>query len=276
MRVATQTFRFDLSPLKESFNESLPFSVFQMSLATQEILGLGIHSAGKVSRRLDFFYHEFQARYPLLNSFLYIEEGFKVLTEDKCGVDDYFIGKVLETRMSSPLAFAIIYRELAQRLNLVPVNFVNFPGLSLIKILYNHQLLFIDPSNGGALLSISDLQTKLYKKYGQSVVLSSSFLETPSDNHVANRLLTKLKNLYFDSRKWDHLLGVLDLLVWLNPSKIHELKERGLLLYQLGLYNEAKTDLSRFVTQARPSQETEKLRQLVTHLDNPGVIPLYD
>lgn len=284
--MATQTQRFDLSLLQQSLIETQEPSAYQIALVVQEILSRGSHTSSRSARRLDFLFHEFQSQNPglsdgleavsALNAYLYEDQGFVVLTEDKCSIEDYFIGKILESRTASPLAFAILYRELASRLKLAPINYVNFPSHSLIKILYNHQLLFMDPSEKGKLLSVSDLQTKLFKRYGQSVLLNSSFLETPSEAHVANRLLTKLKNMYFDMRRWDNLLGVLDLLVWLNPAKMHELKERGLLLYQLGFLIDAKLDLSRFVSHSRPSPETDKLRQLVTHLENPKVTPLYE
>jgi regulator of sirC expression with transglutaminase-like and TPR domain len=284
--MATITQRFDLSLLQQSLIETQEMSAYQISLVVQEILSRGVHSASRSARRVDFLFHEFQARNPglsdgleaisALNDYLYEDQGYVIVTEDKCTLDDYFIGKVLENRTAAPLAFAIIYRELATRLNLAPINYVNFPSNSLIKILYNHQLLFVDPAEKGRLLSVADLQKRLYNRYGQSVVLNSSFLETPSESHVANRVLTKLKNMYFDLRRWDNLLGVLDLLVWLNPAKMHELKERGLLLYQLGHYSDAKHDLNRFVTHSRPSPETDKLRQLVTYLENPKITPLYE
>ncbi len=284
--MATQTTRLDLSLLEQSLVESQSMSAYQTSLLAQEILSRGHHLASRSAKRIDFLLHEFQARNPgladgleaisALNDYLFEDYGFVVTTEDKCTLDDYFIGKVLETRISSPLVFSIIYCEMAQRLNLVPINYVNFPTNSLVKILYNHQLLFVDPAEKGHLLSVSDLQNRLFRRYGQSVILNSSFLETPSESHIAHRLLTKLKNMYFDLRAWESLLAVLDVLVWLSPAKMHELKERGLLLYQLGHYTDARKDLNRFVTYARPSAETEKLRQLVTYLENPKITPLYE
>lgn len=277
--------RFDLEPVRQVV-ASQPLTVFPTILAIQEVLSRGAYPSSKVSRRFDFLFHEFKAQnaqiedgleaISALNDFLYDLQGFKVPTDDKCQIDDYFLGKAMESRQSCALAFSILYREMAHRINLAPTNFMNFPGSSLIKLFYNHQLLFIDPSEEGTLLSITDLQTKLHNRYGQSMLLSSTFLETPTDGHVVNRFLTKLKNLYFDLRRWEELLAVLDLLVWLNPTKMHELKERGLLLYQLGCHEEAKHDLSKFVDLARPSLETDKIRQLVTFLNNPKVTPLYD
>jgi regulator of sirC expression with transglutaminase-like and TPR domain len=284
--MGTRIPRFDLTPLQECLIQNLSPTAFQLSVASQEVLGTKSGAYSRVHRRLDFLFHDFKSKHSditdgleaisVLNDYLFDDQEFKIFSDDSCTIKKFFFGSLLENRVGSALSFSILYRELAGRLGLVPVNHVNFPGLSLIKIFYNHQLLFIDPAEEGRLLTVSDLQGKLFSRYGKNVVLSGSFLETPTENHVVNRLLTKLKNIYFDLRLWEYLLGTLDLLVWLNPTKLHELKERGLLLYQLGYHQDAKIDLATFVSQARPSIETDKLRRLVNHLENPNVRPLYD
>ena len=239
--------------------------------------------ASRSAKRLDFLVHEFRATGAIrpdspdaleticaLNDFLFKEKNFQC-TPDSSEPEDFFPGLVLERRDGCGLALALIYREILRRVNVSTAEFVNFPGHFLVKVLYRHQLLFLDPTDKGCLLKVADLQNRLSQKFGRNTLLSGTLLETPTDTEIVSKLLLKLKTIYFEQRDWRRLLAVLDFLVLLHPFGMEEYKERGLLLYQLGFLEEAQMDLHHFIVRSRPSPEIEKLRKLVTHLTNPGV-----
>jgi regulator of sirC expression with transglutaminase-like and TPR domain len=250
-----------------------------------EVLQDSAAQAEKIRRRFDFMFHEFKSTVgtvsdPLesisaLNEFLFVSKKFMACDDAGSGPDELLMGRVLESRRGSSIPIAVIYREMAQRAGLPAIEFVNFPGHSFVKMLYRHQLMFFDPAENGRLLSVADLQEKLSGKYGKDVFLNASFLETPNDLHVISRLLAKLKNVYFDARDWPKLLAVLDMIIAMSPARKAEYKERGLLLYQIGLKEEAKFDLEFFVSSSRPSEETERIHRVLQHLNNPAVTPLF-
>jgi len=78
------------------------------------------------------------------------------------------------------LPMALVYRDLARRIQTAPVNLINIPGFFFIKILYRNQLFFLDPCQEGKILSISDLQKKISYRFDKNITLNSAFLETPN------------------------------------------------------------------------------------------------
>ncbi|MDZ4676022.1 MAG: tetratricopeptide repeat protein [Oligoflexia bacterium] len=252
-------------------------------LLTHEILSGKQVCAQKTSKRIDFLIHEFASQnqpyndaiegISALNDFLFNKKQFKKTGENN--PDSLFMAKLLENREGHPLALALLYRELCQRSGLAPINFVNFPGHFYVKTLYRHQLFFLDPSDQGKLLSVSELQKKLSQKMGKSVALNGTFLETPTEAQMMVRFLGMLKGMYLDSRQWSSLLTVLDMIIETSPMRVNEYKERGLLLYQIGHFADAHNDLTLFMNKSPPSPEVEKLRSFVRHLKSPPVHPLH-
>jgi regulator of sirC expression with transglutaminase-like and TPR domain len=276
--------RVDLTSFREALGTPLArFSALPLVLLAHEILERKQATAQKTNKRIDFLVHEFASTNPhfndtiegisALNDFLFTKKQFKRTVETT--PESLFISKLLENREGHALTLAFLYRELSHRAGLAPINFVNFPGHFFVKILYRHQLLFLDPSDQGKLLSVAELQKKLSQKLGKSVVLNGVFLETPSEAQMMVRFLTMLKGMYLDGRQWTSLLAVLDMLIETNPLRINEYKERGLLLYQMGHFSDAHTDLTLFVNKSPPSPEVEKLRSFVRHLKSPPVHPLH-
>jgi len=276
--------RIDLSFLKKITAPDLPFSAMAVALTAQDILSEKSQCTPKGQKRLDFLFHEFAASFskfsdPLegisaLNSYLFTQKQFKSFKEEIKDPSTVFITKVIENREGIPLSLALIYRELARRIH-GPVEIINFPGNFFIKILYQHQLLFLDPSESGKLLSVSELQKWLSARLGQGISLNGSFLETAPEKQVATRFLNHLKGIYFESRCWPELLAILDMIIAIQPDRVGEYKERGLLLYQLGQHSLALGDIQKFVDRSRPSVELDKLKGLLTHLQSPEVTPLF-
>ncbi len=277
--------RLNLELFKKALKSGTSKDALELCLFAHEILSEKNTTVLKTLKRLDFLFHEFSAYVSeyedslegisALNSFLFNTKGFKCSPGAIHDNDKIFISKVIECRHGHPLSLSLIYRELARRIHKSPVELVNFPGHFFIKFNYQHQLRFLDPSDCGRLLSVSDLQKKLTSRFGKAVVLSGTFLETPSETQIVVKFLNKLKAVYFERRQWDFLLVTLDMLVALEPERVVEYKERGLLLYQLGYLNEAYPDLDFFVSKSRPSPEIDKLKSLMTHLRHPDISPLF-
>jgi regulator of sirC expression with transglutaminase-like and TPR domain len=277
--------RLDLSHFKTALTNTVPASALVLALIAHEILDEKNTSFQKSLKRLDFLFHEFKASSvafadPLegisaLNNYMFRDKNFQGIRFPVNNPEQIFVSKVIENRVGSPLSLSLIYRELARRIHSAPVDLINFPGHYLIKVLYQHQLLFLDPSEQGKLLSVAELQKKLTKRFGKNIVLNSSYLETPTENQLVVRFLTKLKNIYFEQRDWVRLLAVLDMILWCDPQRLLEYKERGLLFYQFGMAEQAYGDIQSFVERSKPSEEIDKLRNLVTHLQNPDITPIY-
>ncbi len=277
--------RFDLKTFQDVVMGVSPGpSALELILQIQDMLSLGELSSARSKRRLDFLFHEFVATaHPsgdvleaisALNDFLFKTKYFECVDDGDAKAEDYFPGRTIESLRGAQHSLGLLYRELIQRLQMVDAQFINFPGACLVKVLYKNQLLFLDPGEQGRLLSVADLQRRLSRRYGKNTFLTGSYLETPSEVQMATRFLVKLKSIYFHERQWNLLMGVLDLLLALNPGRIGEYKERGLLLYQLGLLEEARDDLRYFISKSHPSVETAEIRRLVKEISGPHITPV--
>ena len=276
--------RLDSTSYSSLVDHDHEVSALALALNCQEVLTKGSVSSSKTQKRLDFLLHEFLSLSPnllepvetlaALNKFLFQNKFLRASTTQEID-SDFFISKILETRCGHPLGLSLIYRHIARRAQTVPVNLVNFPGFFLIKILYRHQLLFLDPAENGRVLTVRALQAKLSNKYGKNLTLNGTFLETPSEIQTITRFLVKLKNIYSEERRWTLLLTVLDMLIATNPQRPLEYRERGMLLFRLGASNEASKDLSIYIEKSQPTPEVEKIRSILNRLEYPNVTPLF-
>jgi regulator of sirC expression with transglutaminase-like and TPR domain len=86
-------------------------------------------------------------------------------------------------------------------------------------------------------------------------------------------MLSNLKSLYLMQTDLEHALAAIERILLLNPQAVMELRDRGLIYYQFGRWQEARLDLETYL-QAIPasSEETADLaviRQLLQRMQPP-------
>jgi regulator of sirC expression with transglutaminase-like and TPR domain len=80
---------------------------------------------------------------------------------------------------------------------------------------------------------------------------------------ILSRMLVNLKRLYVRMHSFPQARDVTDLLVAMNPASLHELRDRGLLAYQLNDWSAALQDLQAFLqfTSTRPIADADRDEQ---------------
>ena len=219
---------------------------------------MGDEAAGRVSRAGV----RGQEAIAVLNEYLYDEQHF---TGNRTRYDDprnSFLNEVLERRTGIPITLAVVYLEVARRAG-VNVNGINFPGHFLLRagderatLRFGGDVLIVDPFHGGALLSENDCREMLRQHVGEEAAFDRDLLEPATRHEIVVRMLVNLKRLYVRMRSFPQARFVADLLLTVDPSAVSELRDRGLLAYQLQDFGAALRDLETYL-RLLPRQSTQ-------------------
>ena len=204
------------------------------------------------------------ARVTALNDYLFREERF--VGNDRHYEDprNSFLNEVLDRRTGIPVTLSLVYMEVARRAG-VPVEGVNFPGHFLVRCParrgspYTKDLI-VDAHHGGALLSEDACRELRRRQTGDEAVWESDLLVRATKPQILSRMLVNLKRLYARMHSFPQARDISDLLVAVNPSALDELRDRGLLAFQLNDLSASLRDLQMFLqlSSLRPPGETDQ------------------
>jgi regulator of sirC expression with transglutaminase-like and TPR domain len=215
-----------------------------------ETLGAMGHEAERRLARLPGV----EDRVAALSDYLFEDLGFH---GNEARYDDprnSFVNDVLQRRAGIPISLAVVYLHVGRAAGL-PLDGVNFPGHFLVRAASGapHEPdLLIDVFHRGAILREADCQRLLERHAGGEVILTAEALATADTRQTLVRMATNLKRLYVRSRSFPQALDVTHLLVALDERSTIELRDRGLLAYQLKRFPEALRDLERYLQLLSP------------------------
>lgn len=209
-------------------------------------------------------------RYPLrviqsINQYLYDDLGFAGNVEDYYDPRNSYLNDVIERRLGIPITLALVYLEVARRIDF-PMVGVGMPGHFLIRPDIADTEIFIDAFNGGDIMFPQDCQERLSQFYQQSVQLQPEFLATVSKRQILARMLANLKYIYLNQQELEKALAAVERILLLFPGASLELRDRGLLCYELGLSDQAANDLEAYLAKAPHAQDAAAIRQILTLL----------
>jgi regulator of sirC expression with transglutaminase-like and TPR domain len=205
-----------------------------------------------------------------LNAYLFGEMHFvgnQVQYEDP---RNSFLNEVLERRTGIPITLALIYMEVARRAGL-PVEGVNFPGHFLLRCPARRALpdaedLIIDAFHGGALLS-RDLLRQQARARAPAVAgaddlrIDARLLPHATKPQILARMLLNLKRVYVRMLSFPQARDVTELLIAVDPSATHELRDRGLLAYHMKDFPAAFRDLQEYLRVTAGTRLDDEERQ---------------
>jgi regulator of sirC expression with transglutaminase-like and TPR domain len=217
-------------------------------------------------------------RLAVLNGLLFDEEGF---TGNEARYEDprnSFLHDVIARRTGIPITLAVVYIDVGRRAGLT-LEGINFPGHFLVRVprLAHDAVsddLVVDPFHRGAVLSDDDCEQILRRHLGTDATFSRDLLATAHKRHILARMLTNLKRLYVRFRSFPHARDVTHLLYALDSSASMELRDRGLLAYQLQDFRGALRDLEAYLQQTLPipsvvdEEKREEFSQIWEHVKN--------
>ncbi|MGD1910513.1 MAG: SirB1 family protein [Rivularia sp. (in: cyanobacteria)] len=209
-------------------------------------------------------------KYPLkivqcINRYLYDDNGFRGNKKNYYDPRNSFLNDVIERRVGIPITLALLYIEIARRIDF-PMIGIGMPGHFLIRPDIPEIEIFVDAFNNGEIMFPQDCQERLSQIYQQNVTLQPEFLAPVTKKQFLARMLTNLKYIYLKQQEFEKALAAVERILLLFPSARLELRDRGLLCYQIGRFNQAVQDLQSYLLQAPDAQDASTIRHLLMKL----------
>jgi regulator of sirC expression with transglutaminase-like and TPR domain len=205
--------------------------------------------------------------YPLrmiqtINHYLYEDLGFTGNQEDYYDPRNSYLNEVIDRRTGIPITLALLYLEIAKRIGF-PMVGVGMPGHFLIRPIQPEMSVFVDPFHLGEVLFPEDCQNRLTQIYGNTLSWQPDFLESTGNAQFLVRILTNLKFIYLNRHDLERTLAAIDRILMLLPFAPLELRDRGLVLYQMGRWQLAQTDLEAYLTAFPSANDSPIIQQLL-------------
>jgi regulator of sirC expression with transglutaminase-like and TPR domain len=193
-----------------------------------------------------------------INAYLFDELGFHGNQEHYYDPRNSFLNDVLERKTGIPITLAVIYLDLGRQ--------VGLPGHFIVQYMAQTAPFWIDPFHNGALLSHADCVTRMRQVYGEEAPWHEAYLHPVSDHAILQRMLYNLKAIYVQQGDYRRALGTVERLLLLSPEATTEVRDRGLLHYQLGHLEAALDDLQHYLQLALDAPDAAAIRRHVAAL----------
>ena len=189
-----------------------------------------------------------------INAFMFDVLGFKGAPNAEWGaVDNSCLNHVLDQRTGIPLTLSMVYLELARAAGLPCVG-VNLPAHFVVRPVAEGVEALVDVYNAGAIIAVEDAEALLSPLYGQGakIVIDRSFFndDQPKPRAMLTRMLTNLKQIYFNSKQYDSALLMIEYQALCAPDAsiaAMNQRDRGICLYLSGRYVDAIAELQGYL-----------------------------
>jgi regulator of sirC expression with transglutaminase-like and TPR domain len=209
-------------------------------------------------------------RYPLriiqtLNQYFYDDLGYIGNTSDYYDPRNSFLNEVIERRTGIPITLSLVYLEVSRRLDF-PMVGINMPGHFLIRPSFEEAGIFVDAFNRGEILFQQDCEARLAQMYGRPVQMQSSFITSVSPRQILVRMLRNLKFIYLNRSELPKAQAAVERILLLFPDAPIEIRDRGLIYYQLGDEPQAAQDLEIYLAMLPNAEDAPVIRRLLEQL----------
>jgi regulator of sirC expression with transglutaminase-like and TPR domain len=201
----------------------------------------------------------------VINQLLFDDLGFVGNRSRYHDPRNSFLNDVLDRRTGIPISLGTVYIEVARRIDLA-VYGVNFPGHFLLTAPTASETIVLDPFDAGAVLSRSDCERLWHRYVPVECPFDRAALTPASKPEVLARMLQNLKRLFVELRAFQKAWAVAELLVALDPTALTEVRDRGLIAYQLRDFSAALRDLEAYLRLARVDAGDKAAKQEQGHV----------
>jgi serine protease Do len=200
------------------------------------------------------------ARLDALNRFLFKERGFHGSRAEYYSRANSYLNEVIDDREGLPITLAVLYMELARRLDLNVVG-VALPGHFVVR----HEpakgaAQLIDVYEGGKPLTAKDAETLVQELTGHAP--EAKDLETVAKKAIVRRMLHNLLSAARREEDQPGMLRYLDALLAVEPASHEERWVRAVLRYQAGQRVGALADCDDLIQRVDADADLDRVRDL--------------
>lgn len=194
--------------------------------------------------------------------YLFRDLGFEGAADEYFDPRASYLNEVMDRRKGIPISLSIVYMEVARRAGF-QVDGVGLPGHFIVKHPQPGGDLFVDPFNRGAVLSREDCAQKVGEIYNGAVAFEPYMLGAVTKRQILARAIHNLKTIYAAGRQREKALAMVEFLLILAPWDLEEIRDRGMLRFQLGDAEGAIADLETYLQYSLGAGDAEKVRSSV-------------
>jgi regulator of sirC expression with transglutaminase-like and TPR domain len=202
---------------------------------------------------------EFIAR---ANEYLFEDIGFRGNETDYYDPKNSCFNWVLDQRTGIPITLSLVYIEVARRLQR-PVAGIGLPGHFVVRYDDGSWSTYLDPFNGGKLLTHDDCLELVREIAGAGVASEPDILRPVGPQYILTRMLNNLRAAYFRREQFDRAQSVLDILIESSPRTAEYYKARAIARFHGRQFRAARIDFEHYLTfDPQASDREEVIKQM--------------
>lgn len=194
-----------------------------------------------------------------LREFLFEEVGFRGNAHEYFDPRNSFLNDVLDRKLGIPITLSLVLMEVGRRLGL-HIQGIGLPAHFIVGIHMDGCQVLLDPFHGGTLLTTEGAQELVSRVMGRSVTLQEEDFAPVTKRQLLTRMLANLKAVYWRTGRWARALAVVERLLVLEPDARGEIRDRGVILANLGELRRAVTDWERYLSRYPEAPDAETVR----------------
>ena len=226
-----------------------------------------LEELAKVARRRLAIEKGDLAKINILSEYLFDEVGFSGDSADYYNPKNSYLHLVMRRRMGIPLLLSILYMDVAHKVGIKCLG-IGSPRHFLVSAPLEDEWVYIDTFNNGVIMQEVETKTFLTKMLPKGQSWQGTFLDPVSNREIISRIYRNLKHVYLTSNQLEKAYSVIDLLVWLQPDDIDEVRDRGILGIQMGMSDQSLIDLKRYMEHNPVGRAAIDAQSLIEYLEN--------
>lgn len=199
-----------------------------------------------------------------INTLLFDEEGFSPNERDYYDTRNSFLNDVLERKLAIPVTMSLVYMEIARRAGFA-IDGLGLPGHFVVKISDDAGDILVDPYNKGEMLVLDDIRHRL-REASVKPDQMNQYLVPLTNRQILARILTNLKGIYYNGGQYDKALAVVELMLSIYPWSMAEIRDRGMINYQLRSFGAALADLETYVKSYPDAPDSDRVKRSIQML----------
>lgn len=200
-----------------------------------------------------------------INGLLFDEEGFRGENDDYYDPRSAMLNEALDRHAGLPITLSILYIELSRRVG-VDAAGISLPGRFLVKFSGHFGQIFVDPFDGGRVLTTIEIQGLLDQMYGGGVRLREHHLRSFSRKEILGRELAQLKAAYLAQHDLERAAASVDRLLILDERDPYEIRDRAAIAVQMHAYRQAIDFFERYLELMPHAEDRARIREQISWL----------
>jgi regulator of sirC expression with transglutaminase-like and TPR domain len=185
---------------------------------------------------------------------LFSDFGYTGDETDYHNIDNADLMRVIDRRKGMPVALAILYISVGQRLGWM-VSGLNIPGHFICRIDCGSERIIFDPFYGGRVLEAQDLRQLIKISLGADAEISSSYVEPASKRDSVLRLQNNRKIRFIENEEYEDALRVVMAMRAFAPNEYRLLLDEGVLSARTDRRSHAVKVLEKYIEIAPDPQD---------------------